>query len=116
MRRFLTLNSLFVLLLITSCSSPYKYLIEQKTSQSAIRFEPVFEKAIYRAIVDGGVLFKKYHISGLLIIKQLENGTKRAVLQNEMGPVMFDFEWQSDGKFTVLQVMSQMNKEAVIKT
>lgn len=116
MKRFLTLNSLLLVLLIHSCSNPYKFLQKIKITESAFRFKPHFDKAIYRAIVDGGVLFKKYHISGLLIIKQLENGTKRAVLQNEMGPILFDFEWQEDGKFEVKQIMPRMNKEAVIKT
>ena len=116
MRRFLTLNSLIIVLLSASCSNPYKALERQKNKESALRFKPDFDKVIYRAIVDGGFLFKKYHISGLLIIKQLENGTKRAVLQNEMGPVLFDFEWQSNGVFEVKEIMPDLNKEAVIKT
>ena len=92
MMHFLRLNSL-ILLLFASCSAPYRHLKQQPAdNQSALRFKPVFEKALYRCVVDGGFIFKKYHLSGLLFFKTLENGTVRAIYQNEMGFTFFDFE------------------------
>ena len=52
----------------------------------------------------------------MLFFKQLENGTIRAIFQNEMGIAFFDFEWDSAENFKVKQVMPQLDKEAVLKT
>ncbi len=52
----------------------------------------------------------------MLFFKQLENGTIRAIFQNEMGIAFFDFEWDSTGNFKIKQVMPQLDKDAVIKT
>lgn len=102
---------------MTACSSPYKQLQVQHNSSytSAFKYKPVFDKALYRCVVDGGFIFKKFHLSGLLLFKTLENGTKRAVFQNEMGFTLFDFEWK-DSSFTVQQIAPQLDKPAVVKT
>jgi hypothetical protein len=117
MKRFLRLNSLIVLL-FASCSAPYRHLTEQSVnSQSALKFKPVFEKTLYRCVVDGRIIFKKYHLSGLLFFKTLENGTVRAIYQNEMGFTFFDFEWSNgDTAFKINKVMPQLDRPAVIKT
>jgi hypothetical protein len=116
MKRFLRLNSLIVLL-FASCSAPYRHLTEQSVnSQSALKFKPVFEKTLYRCVVDGRIIFKKYHLSGLLFFKTLENGTVRAIYQNEMGFTFFDFEWDTNDSFKVNTVMPRLNRPAVIRT
>lgn len=116
MKYFLRLSSLFICLLTVACGSPYKGLQQQPLAISAYRYQPEFQKVSYRAIVDGKFLFKEFHLSGVLIIKQLQNGTIRAVFQNELGPALFGFEWDEESNFKVLQVMEQLDKEAVIKT
>lgn len=115
MRYYLRLSSLF-LLLFASCSAPYKGLKQQPSTQSVYRFEPKFDRVLYRGIVDGRFIFKKFHLSGVLFFKQLENGTKRAIFQNEMGIAFFDLEWDKDNNFKVRQVIPQLDKEAVLKT
>jgi hypothetical protein len=106
-----------LLLFIASCSSPYKHLQQAPaTANSAFVFKPAFDKVLYRGTVDGGYLFKKFHLSGLLFFKTLENGTVRAIYQNEMGFTFFDFEWDSNDSFKVNQVMARLDKPAVIKT
>lgn len=116
MMPFLRLSSL-LLLFLASCSSPYKKLLQAPSATgSAFYFKPVFEKALYRCTVDGGFLFKKFHLSGLLLFKTLENGTVRAIYQNEMGFTFFDFEWDNNDSFKVNQVMPRLDKPAVIKT
>lgn len=116
MKRFLKLNSLILILFAASCAAPYKGLKPQPVKESIYSYQPRFERVLYRCIVDGRFIFKKFHISGVLFFKQLENGTKRAVFQNEMGVAFFDMEWDGDGNFRVKQVMPQLDKEAVIKT
>lgn len=115
MKHFLRLGSLF-LLFAASCAAPYKGLQQQPAKQSVYRFQPQFDRVLYRCIVDGRFILKKFHLSGVLFFKQLENGTKRAIFQNEMGIAFFDLEWDADGNFKVRQMMEQLNKEAVKKT
>lgn len=116
MKHFLRLSSLILLLFTVGCSSPYKDLQQQNLTQSALRFQPQFDKAIYRCIVDGQFILKKYHLSGLLIFKQLKTGTIRAIFQNELGLTFFDMEWDREGLFKLNKIISQLDKDAVVKT
>jgi hypothetical protein len=116
MKHYLTLSSLIFILFLTSCSAPYIGLTVQKTDKSIYRFQPRFTKELYRCNIDGRVIFKKFHLSGLLFFKELQNGTIRAIFQNELGPTLFDFEWDGNGNFKVNQVIEQLNKEAITKT
>ena len=115
MMRFLRLSSLILLVFAASCASPYKGLEKANEAKSAMRFKPVFERELYRCTVDGRVLFKKFHLSGVLLFKELETGT-RVVFQNEMGISFFDFEWDNNDSFKVNQVMEQLDRPAVVKT
>ncbi len=115
MRTLLKLNSLILLLLLASCAnSPYRHLTEQKgVALSALEYRPILSKSIYRCIVNGNVIFKKYHLSGILLFKKMENGTVRAVFQNEVGLTFFDFEWGDEG-FKVNSIINKLNKQAII--
>jgi hypothetical protein len=107
---------LLLLLLMMSCGKPYRHL--QPSAQpmvSALRFRPEFTKEVYRCIVDGKVLFKKFHLSGLLLFKTFEDGSTRAVFQNEMGFSFFDFRWDEKDAFEVMSIIPQLNKPALIK-
>jgi hypothetical protein len=66
--------------------------------------------------VNGRVIFKKFHLSGVLFFKTLENGTVRAIFQNEMGFTFFDFEWDTRDSFKVNSIIPQLDKPAVVKT
>lgn len=116
MKHFLRLSSL-LLLLFAACSAPYKRLQEESANgQSAYIYKPVLDKIVYRCVINGRVVFKKFHLSGILLFKKLENGTVRAIFQNEMGYTFFDFEWDSNDSFIVKQVIPQLDKPALIKT
>lgn len=116
MKTCLRLSSLLLLLLFWACGSPYKNLKKEEVSNfSALCFKPQFEKELYRCLVDGKFLFKKFHLSGLLFFKQSEDGT-HAVFQNEMGLNFFDFEWNKEGVFKVNKIIPQLDKPALIKT
>lgn len=117
MKLCLKLSKLLLLpLLLFSCGNPYKELTAstQHTS-SAMRFRPMFQKELYRCIVDGKFLFKKFHLSGLLLLKIMENGTTYVAFQSEMGLSFFDFEWDQENRFKINRVIPQLDKPAVIK-
>lgn len=110
-------NCLFVsMLLLFSCSNPYKNLaVKDNAANSAMRFRPVFEKELYRCIVDGRFLFKKFHLSGLLFLKKMEDSSTRVIFQNEMGLSFFDFEWDKEDNFKVNQIIPQLDKPVVVQ-
>lgn len=116
MTRFLRLSSLITVIFVASCGNPYKNLQLTATNSSASQYIPVFDRALYRCAVNGRFLFKNYHLSGLLIFKKLENGTVRAIYQNEMGLTFFDFEWSKTDSFQLNRIITQLNKPGLVKT
>ncbi len=81
-----------------------------------MRFQPEFERELYRCVVDGKVLFKKFHLSGVLLFKEMEDGSTRVVFQNEMGMSFFDFSWENNESFKVNSIMAEMDRPALVKT
>jgi len=121
MKQFLRSNNILLLLpailLLASCGNPYRKLQPSDGSQpSALAYKPSFEKELYRCTVNGKVLFKKFHLSGVLFFKTMPEHATRVVFQNEMGFAFFDFEWNAADSFTVKQIIPQLNKSAVVKT
>lgn len=116
MMRSLKYVSLIFLLAITACGNPYSRLRTGGNTASALQFKPVFSKALYRCVVDGRVLFRKFHLSGLLLFKSFEDGSTRAVFQNELGISFFDFKWDAADNFEVVSIIPQLNKPALVKT
>ncbi len=111
-------NIVMLLILLQGCALPYKGLQKEDSSQhpSALRFKPSFDKKLYRCVVDGRAVFKKFHLSGLLFFKDMHDGSTRVVFQNEMGLTFFDFEWDRTDSFQVRQVIAQLDKPAIIRT
>lgn len=116
MTRFLKLSSLILVLFATSCASPYKNLQKESIGNSAMRFQPKFKRELYRCVVDGKVFFKKFHLSGVLLFKEMEDSSTRVVFQNEMGISFFDFSWDKSDNFKVNSIMEELNRPAVVKT
>lgn len=86
------------------------------TTRPDIDFRVPDGKIVYRALADGGFLFKKFHFSGLVYIKSWNDTAVRAVFQNEMGYTFFDFGWDAKDSFQVHDIIGPMNKPALIKT
>ena len=76
------------------------------------KFKPAFNVALYKTEVD----VVGNHLSGLLLIKKMQDSCIRMVFSNEMGFKFFDFEFTPDRNFKVYSIIKQMNKKAVIKT
>lgn len=109
--RYLLFASCFLYLL--ACRVPYKNLQAADGSVNCLqKFQPVFSTALYNTSVN--VIGK--HLSGLLLFKQMPNGSIRVVFSSEMGIKFFDFEFSRQGDFKVYYILKQMNKKAVLKT
>lgn len=106
-------------MLLASCAQrPYRQVTwaPAPPGTSALALKPVPARDLYRCTVDGRFLWKKFHLSGVLLIKKMDDGHTRAVFSNEMGFSFFDFEWNERDSFWVNQVIPQLDKPAVVKT
>ncbi|MBW8684072.1 hypothetical protein [Chitinophaga rhizophila] len=111
--RFLLLNSILLVGLLSGCSSAYKNLQQTNGDVHCItKFRPQFKNTLYSTQVD--VL--KHHLSGLLFFKQMPDSSLRVVFANEMGFKFFDFEFTKDGGFFKHYMLPKMDKKAVVKT
>jgi hypothetical protein len=118
MMRFSKCASIAAILLVfaASCGHPYKHLQSIPSGESALAYKPKIERELYRCVVDGRFIFKKFHLSGILLFKTFEDSSTRAVFQNEMGFAFFNFKWDARDSFSVTSILDQLNKPAVIKT
>jgi hypothetical protein len=108
--RFLIFLSFFFLNI--SCNQ-YRHLKRTLPEANCLeKFKPYFRREEYKLSVD--VVGK--HISGLLLIKGMQDSSTRIVFTNEVGLSFFDFGFSRDGGFTVYHIVPQMNKPALIKT
>jgi len=108
--RFLLFLNFFVL--IFSCNT-YKNLQKIHSPEHCVQqFRPAFDKVIYKTSAD----VRTTHISGLLVIKYMEDSSTRIVFTNEMGFPFFDFGFLAHNGFKVYQITPNMNKEFIIKT
>jgi hypothetical protein len=56
------------------------------------------------------------HISGLLLIKNMPDSSRRVVFTNEAGMTFFDFGFSSNGGFAVHAIIKRLNKKPVVQT
>ncbi len=100
-------------LLCFNCASDYRYLKSiEKDNACITKLAPGrINTSWYHASVD--VLGN--HISGLLLIKNMPDSSKRVVFTNEAGVTFFDFGF-SDGSFKVHNIIRQLDKKPVIQT
>ena len=98
--------------LFIGCSSAYKDLQSVEADSGCLKkFVPAFQSQWYRA----SVMAAGRYISGLLLIKKMPDSSHRFVFTNEAGVKFFDFEF-SGNRFTVHQVIRQLDKKAVVNT
>ena len=109
-KHFLLFTS--ILVLCASCSkSPYAFLQNREPDKECLRtLKPKYSSALYKTSVD---VTGKY-LSGLLIIKKMEDGSTRIVFSNEMGLTFFDFEF-FENEFRVLHCMKKLNRTVVLR-
>ncbi len=96
---------------IFGCSPvPYSELQKTEGQESCFRkLHPEFTSVIYTA----GVNVTGHHLSGLLLLKRMNDSTTRVLFTNEVGVTFFDFEFTKNG-FRVVSCIDKMNKKVVI--
>jgi len=106
------------LVFLASCSTPKPFAKAKMTTTAMPEstLKPTFTRALYRCKVNGKFLFKRFHISGLLFLRNFGDSATRAVFQNEMGITYFDFGWNAEDSFQVFHIIDKMNKPALIRT
>lgn len=114
--RYLKYISLLVFL--ASCSTPKPFAKAKMTvpvvSEKVLK--PSFVRSLYRCEVNGRFLFKRFHLSGLLFLRNFGDSATRVVFQNEMGITYFDFGWNAQDSFQVFHIIDKMDKPALIHT
>ncbi len=118
MTHCLRLSSLLILCWAAGCKAPYKALqpVASAGVHTALQYKPLFDKELYRCVVEGKFLLKSFRLSGLLLLKHLPDSSTRVVFQNEIGFSFFDFGWNKQDDFTVHHIIPQLDKPAVIRT
>lgn len=96
-----------------SCTPVYRQMQTTTGNISGLaKFKPAFSVALYKTQVD----VVGNHLSGLLLIKKMQDNSIRMVFSNELGFTFFDFEFTPDRNFKVFSIIKKMNKKAIIKT
>ena len=109
--RYLLSGSLLFFFL--GCSPVHQQMQTATGNVSGLaKFKPAFTVALYKTEVD----VVGNHLSGLLLIKKMQDSSIRMVFSNEMGFTFFDFEFTPGKNFKVFSVMKKMNKKPVLKT
>jgi len=115
--KFVILNLIFfILILACSCTTTYKNLTKEELSNSEIKnipyALPLSEKTlIYKTDIN----FYKNDISGLLIIKKMDESIYRIALTTQFGLKIFDFELDH-GILNVKYCVEYLNKKIIINT
>lgn len=102
-----------VVLVFVACASDYKGLKLVSVDQECLsKIKPV---ALSTAWYDAGIDVVGKHISGLLLIKEMPDKSKRLVFTSEAGVTFFDFGFDLTGKFKVHYIIRQLDKKAVVR-
>lgn len=114
MRRFLLQSFLYslIFLLFVSCKT-YKLADAKSVSTSEKTVENLYfssnEDYVYKCQMD----IYKNHVSGILIIKKINDATHRVVLTSDFGNKLIDFEISGDD-FKLNYVLADLDKKIVI--
>lgn len=117
--RYLRYASLSLLLFAGCAQNPYrglKPIAGTPVGITRLIGKPAFSRELYRCVVDGKFLLKRFHLSGVLLFKAFDDGSQRAVFQNELGISFFNFKWDAQDSFSVTSIMPQLDKPAVVRT
>jgi len=114
MRRFLLQSFLYslIFLLLVSCKT-YKLADVKSVTNSEKTVENLYfssnEDYVYKCQMD----IYKNHVSGILIIKKLNDATHRVVLTSDFGNKLIDFEISGEN-FKLNYVLADLDKKIVI--
>ncbi len=102
-----------------ACGSSYRHLqkwpADKRTAVDPARLlalKPVYPAVLYRTQVN----ITGHYLSGLLLIKEMPDSSRRVVFSNEAGFKFFDFSFGGPRGFEVIHIMDRLNKKPVIRT
>ncbi len=108
----LLLFSIFTMSLLGCGPSEYNSLQKYDRPDCLTSFLKSPASALYQTSID---VYGK-HLSGLLFVKEMEDGRYRTVFTNEAGVTFFDFEFSGTDGFKVHKIISQLDRKPVITT
>ncbi|MDB5228965.1 MAG: hypothetical protein JWN78_3158 [Bacteroidota bacterium] len=106
--RTLLLSSLIILY---GCSQKIADSFAQTVVNNSclVNVKPKFETVLFNTQVD----ITSHHLTGLLLMKKMQDDTTRVVFTNEMGIKYFDFEF-TENNFRVISCIRKLNKKIAI--
>lgn len=96
------------------CASEYAHL--QKTTADKGCSDHLLPLTIETSWYDASVDVTGKHLSGLLLIKNMPDSSRRIVFTSEAGLTFFDFSFTKEGEFKPVTVIKQFDKKVVIET
>jgi hypothetical protein len=103
---------LFSVFFFWGCVSDYKTL--KPIAHDPACFRSVQLSGLSTAWYDASVNVAGKHISGLLLVKNMPDGSTRLLFSNEAGVTFFDFEFGENGSFKVHKVIRQLDRKPVL--
>ena len=107
---------LIISLYFISLSSCKHYRVEgtKITTEKETYTVPFFNTAQKEYFYNADIKVFGNTFSGILVVKKLENNSKRLALLSEFGNTLLDFEFVN-GKVNVIYIMEDLNKRIVVK-
>lgn len=99
---------------LMGCASEYAHL--QKKHDVGECPDKILPLIIKTSWYDASVDVVGKHLSGLLLIKNMPDSSKRVVFTSEAGLTFFDFSFSKEGEFHTVSMIKQFDKKAVIRT
>ena len=111
----LWLNSLAILLLFAGCVSikPAGDLVPGGVSRLGLKASSLPDSntaSLYKASLD----IRKHHLSGLMVIRRMEENSFRVVFTNQVGMTYFDLSVKADS-FNVVYCFDPLDKKALLR-
>jgi hypothetical protein len=103
----------FSVCIFWGCVSDYKSV--KPIAPDPACFRSVQLPGLLTAWYDASVNVAGKHISGLLLVKNMPDGTTRLIFTNEAGVTFFDFEFGNNQSFKVHKVIRQLDRSPVLQ-
>ena len=110
-KKLFLLISSFCFLFVGCGTTPYTFLkVSNADTDCLNKLKPEFKTVLFNTSVD----VMGNHLSGLLLMKNMPDGSTRVVFTNEMGLTLFDFEF-FENEFRALHCIKKLNKPVVLR-
>lgn len=105
---------LFSTMLFSGCVSHYNALERIPINERCL--EAMMPKPLLTSWYNASIDVVGKHISGLLLIKNMPDSSKRILFTSETGVTVFDFAFSNDRQFKIHTIIKPLDRRPVIKT